>query len=118
MAIELPVVWTDAHRLHEPGAEAKRSRSGTRGRAAACGPTGQVESSRNPPAAVHAVGPSLISLFNLYPSATIIGLPAEGFSSGEVLKLMEELEDHDDVQGVAANFDISEEEMAQFSAAG
>jgi len=37
------------------------------------------------------VGPSLISLFNLYPSATIIGLPAEGFSSGEVLKLMEEI---------------------------
>jgi len=38
-----------------------------------------------------AVGPSLISLFNLYPSATIIGLPAEGVSSGEVLKLMEEI---------------------------
>jgi hydrophobic/amphiphilic exporter-1 (mainly G- bacteria), HAE1 family len=37
------------------------------------------------------VGPSLISLFNLYPSATIIGLPAQGFSSGEVLKLMEEI---------------------------
>ena len=37
------------------------------------------------------VGPSLISLFNLYPSATIIGLPADGFSSGEVLKLMEEI---------------------------
>jgi hydrophobic/amphiphilic exporter-1 (mainly G- bacteria), HAE1 family len=37
------------------------------------------------------VGPSLISLFNLYPSATIIGLPADTFSSGEVLKLMEEI---------------------------
>jgi HAE1 family hydrophobic/amphiphilic exporter-1 len=37
------------------------------------------------------VGPSLISLFNLYPSATIIGLPADGFSSGEVLTLMEEI---------------------------
>jgi len=37
------------------------------------------------------VGPSLISLFNLYPSATIIGLPAQGFSSGEVLRLMEEI---------------------------
>jgi hydrophobic/amphiphilic exporter-1 (mainly G- bacteria), HAE1 family len=24
------------------------------------------------------VGPSLISLFNLYPTATIIGLPADG----------------------------------------
>ena len=40
---------------------------------------------------VPAVGPSLISLFNLYPTATIIGLPAQGFSSGEVLKLMEEI---------------------------
>src|SRR6516165_180969 len=37
------------------------------------------------------VGASLISLFNLYPSATIIGLPAQGFSSGEVLTLMEEI---------------------------
>ena len=38
-----------------------------------------------------AVGPSLISLFNLYPSATVIGLPAAGFSSGEVMKLMEQI---------------------------
>ena len=37
------------------------------------------------------VGPALISLFNLYPSATIIGLPARGVSSGEVLNLMEEV---------------------------
>jgi hydrophobic/amphiphilic exporter-1 (mainly G- bacteria), HAE1 family len=37
------------------------------------------------------VGPSLISLFNLYPTATIIGLLADGFSSGEVLTLMEEI---------------------------
>jgi HAE1 family hydrophobic/amphiphilic exporter-1 len=37
------------------------------------------------------VGPALISLFNLRPSATIIGLPADGFSSGEVLTLMEEI---------------------------
>ncbi len=40
-----------------------------------------------------------------------------GHAAGQVLKLMEELEDHDDVQNVAANFDISDEEMAQFSAA-
>jgi HAE1 family hydrophobic/amphiphilic exporter-1 len=37
------------------------------------------------------IGPSLISLFNLYPTATIIGLPADGFSSGEALTLMEEI---------------------------
>jgi YebC/PmpR family DNA-binding regulatory protein len=40
-----------------------------------------------------------------------------GHAAEQVLKLMEELEDHDDVQGVAANFDISDEVMAQFSAA-
>ncbi|HYL60970.1 MAG TPA: YebC/PmpR family DNA-binding transcriptional regulator [Candidatus Acidoferrales bacterium] len=40
-----------------------------------------------------------------------------GHAAEQVLKLMEELEDHDDVQNVAANFDISDEELAQFSAA-
>jgi YebC/PmpR family DNA-binding regulatory protein len=40
-----------------------------------------------------------------------------GHQAEQVLKLMEELEDHDDVQGVSANFDIDEEVMAQFSAA-
>jgi HAE1 family hydrophobic/amphiphilic exporter-1 len=38
-----------------------------------------------------AVGPSLISLYNLYPSATINGMPAQGFSSGEAIRLMEEV---------------------------
>src|SRR6202040_2917675 len=38
-----------------------------------------------------AVGPSLISLYNLYPSATIIGLPATGYSSGQSMTLMEEI---------------------------
>ncbi|HEX2352232.1 MAG TPA: multidrug efflux RND transporter permease subunit [Xanthobacteraceae bacterium] len=37
------------------------------------------------------VGPSLISLYNLYPTATIIGLPAQGVSPGEALTLMEEI---------------------------
>src|SRR5215468_6662877 len=37
------------------------------------------------------IGPSLISLFNLYPTATIIGLPAQGVSSGQALTLMEEI---------------------------
>ncbi|MBR1226943.1 MULTISPECIES: efflux RND transporter permease subunit [unclassified Bradyrhizobium] len=37
------------------------------------------------------VGPSLISLYNLYPSASIIGLPATGYSSGQSMKLMEEI---------------------------
>jgi HAE1 family hydrophobic/amphiphilic exporter-1 len=38
-----------------------------------------------------AIGPSLISLYNLYPSATVIGLPATGFSSGQSMALMEEI---------------------------
>src|SRR5580692_505097 len=39
------------------------------------------------------VGPSLISLYNLYPSATIIGLPATGYSSGQSMTLMEQIAD-------------------------
>jgi HAE1 family hydrophobic/amphiphilic exporter-1 len=37
------------------------------------------------------VGPSLISLYNLYPSATIVGVPAKGFSSGDTMRLMDEI---------------------------
>jgi hydrophobic/amphiphilic exporter-1 (mainly G- bacteria), HAE1 family len=37
------------------------------------------------------VGPSLISLYNLYPAATVIGLPAQGYSSGQSVALMEEI---------------------------
>jgi len=36
----------------------------------------------------------------------------EGSQAGQTLKLMEALEDHDDVQKVSANFDISEADMA------
>ncbi len=39
------------------------------------------------------VGPSLITLYNLYPAATVIGLPAQGFSSGEAISLMEQIAD-------------------------
>ncbi len=38
-----------------------------------------------------AVGPSLLSLYNLYPSSTVLGLPAAGFSSGEAITLMEQI---------------------------
>ena len=37
------------------------------------------------------VGPSLISLYNLYPSASIVGVPAKGFSSGDAISLMEQI---------------------------
>ena len=39
----------------------------------------------------------------------------EGKQAHQLLRLMEELEDHDDVQNVWANFDIDEEEIAKFS---
>jgi len=42
----------------------------------------------------------------------------EGKEAQQVLRLMEELEDHDDVQTASSNFDISEEEIASFSQAG
>ena len=38
-----------------------------------------------------AVGPSLISLYNLYPSATILGSPAGATSSGQAIALMEQM---------------------------
>lgn len=37
------------------------------------------------------VGPSLISLYNLYPSSSINGMSARGYSSGQGIKSMEEL---------------------------
>jgi len=40
-----------------------------------------------------------------------------GHTAEQVLKLLEALEDQDDIQSVSANFDISEEELAQISAA-
>lgn len=39
----------------------------------------------------------------------------KGKQAQQVLRLMEALEDHDDVQNVWANFDIDEEEIARFS---
>jgi HAE1 family hydrophobic/amphiphilic exporter-1 len=38
-------------------------------------------------------GASIITLYNLYPSSAIIGMPAPGFSSGEALSLMEQIGD-------------------------
>jgi HAE1 family hydrophobic/amphiphilic exporter-1 len=38
-----------------------------------------------------AVGPSLISLYNLYPSATLVALPVRGVSTGETMQLFEQL---------------------------
>ena len=37
------------------------------------------------------LGPPLISLYNLYPSAMVVGNPARGFSSGQSLDIMEQI---------------------------
>lgn len=37
------------------------------------------------------VGPSIISLYNLYPSSNIYGMAAPGYSSGQAMKTMEKL---------------------------
>jgi transcriptional/translational regulatory protein YebC/TACO1 len=42
----------------------------------------------------------------------------EGKEAQQVLRLMDELEEHDDVQNASSNFDISEEDIATFSQAG
>ncbi|MGA3001782.1 MAG: efflux RND transporter permease subunit [Acetobacteraceae bacterium] len=39
------------------------------------------------------VGPSLIGLYNLYPTATIVGASGQGFSSGEAIDVMEQIAD-------------------------
>ena len=39
-------------------------------------------------------GPSLITLYNLYPAATISGQQAQGYSSGQVMSLVEQITDH------------------------
>ena len=39
-----------------------------------------------------------------------------GDDAARTLKLLEELEDHDDIQNVASNFDISQEELERLSA--
>jgi transcriptional/translational regulatory protein YebC/TACO1 len=40
----------------------------------------------------------------------------EGKQAHQALKLVEELEDHDDVQNVSANFDIDAKDIAEYEA--
>jgi HAE1 family hydrophobic/amphiphilic exporter-1 len=49
-------------------------------------------------------GPALVQLYNLYPSATIIGSPAAGFSSGEALDLMDQIAERDLPAGTASEW--------------
>jgi YebC/PmpR family DNA-binding regulatory protein len=48
----------------------------------------------------------------MIPNSTV---KVQGNEAGQVLALMEALEDHEDVQAVYANFDISDEEMSKIS---
>ncbi|MBI4310055.1 MAG: YebC/PmpR family DNA-binding transcriptional regulator, partial [Candidatus Omnitrophica bacterium] len=48
----------------------------------------------------------------MVPSSTV---KVEGNDAKNVLGLMEALEEHEDIQNVHANFDISDEEMAKIS---
>ncbi len=47
------------------------------------------------------------------PSTTV---DLDGPTGRKVLKLMEKLDDHDDVQNVSANFNIPDETMAEIAA--
>jgi HAE1 family hydrophobic/amphiphilic exporter-1 len=40
---------------------------------------------------VPTTGPPLISLYNLYPTAMVMGMPGRGFSSGQAMALMEQI---------------------------
>ncbi|WP_439544093.1 efflux RND transporter permease subunit [Hyphomicrobium sp.] len=50
------------------------------------------------------LGPSLISLYNLYPSATVVGVPAKGFSSGDMIALMDGITAHTLPTGVGSSW--------------
>ena len=50
------------------------------------------------------LGPSLISLYNLYPSASLVGVPAKGFSSGEVMNLMQNISERTLPPGVGMSW--------------
>ena len=55
-------------------------------------------------AIVPTAGPALITLYNLYPASSIIGLPAAGFSSGDAIRLMEQNASHTVPPGVGTDW--------------
>lgn len=73
-----------------------------------------------PPAEVDVVRSALEAAKIDVKSAQLVMVPKntvqiQGRDAENVLKLMDVLDDHDDVQNVFANFDISDEEMARIS---
>ncbi len=59
--------------------------------------------------------PLVVEQFGMIPQSNV---KVAGKSAQQVLKLMEALEDHDDVQNVWANFDIEDEEIEAAMASG
>ena len=49
-------------------------------------------------------GPSLITLYNLYPAATVVGNPAPGYSTGQAISLMGEVADKTLPPGMASEW--------------
>ena len=81
LALQVYVQADSKYRLHPEDALALEVRN-AEGNMIPIGSVAQIKPS---------VGPSLISLYNLYLSSTISGGPAAGFSSGESLDLMEQI---------------------------
>ena len=75
-----------------------------------------------PPEKLHAVRDAIEKAGIGIGTAELTRIPentvaVSGHTAEQVLKLLEALEDHDDIQSVSANFDISDQELAQISAA-
>ncbi len=75
-----------------------------------------------PPDKLHAVRDAIEKAGIAIGTAEVTRIPentvaVSGHTAEQVLKLLEALEDHDDIQSVSANFDISDQELAQISAA-
>ncbi|MDD3580433.1 MAG: multidrug efflux RND transporter permease subunit [Desulfobacca sp.] len=47
------------------------------------------------------LGPEVVTRYNLYPAAAVFGAAAPGFSSGQALKLMDQVAEHNLPQGMA-----------------
>jgi transcriptional/translational regulatory protein YebC/TACO1 len=58
--------------------------------------------------------PTLSAEVGMVPQGTV---SLTGVDAEKTLKMMEELEDHDDIQSVSSNFDIPQEELERLSAA-
>ena len=52
----------------------------------------------------HSFGPSTISLYDIYPSASIIGVPSHGTSSGEALEELQKIADEELLSGAKTSW--------------